>query len=90
MTARETPSSSTYPMEWTAADWQERLGGIPLQRIRMYPRPGMATERDVLEIHARTDRLCELIDGVLVEKPMGLRLKDLFAQAEPPKSTPDP
>jgi len=71
VTTAESTLLSTYPIEWTAADWQEHLGGIPLHRIRMYPRPGMATEKDVLEIHARTGRLCELVDGVLVEKPMG-------------------
>jgi Uma2 family endonuclease len=62
---------SAYPMDWTFADLQERLGGIPLERIRLYPRPGLATEEDVLDIHARTGRLCELVDGILVEKPMG-------------------
>ena len=39
----------------------------------------MATEEDVLEIHARTGRLCELVDGVLVEKPMGYRESQLAA-----------
>ena len=79
MSATTSPLSSAYPMEWTAADWQSGLGGIPLERIRMYPRPGMATEKDVLEIHARTGRLCELIDGVLVEKPMGFYESQLAA-----------
>ena len=55
----------------TLADLLERLGRIPLERIRFKPPPGTATERDVLEIAAREDRLCELVDGVLVEKPMG-------------------
>lgn len=71
---------STYPMEWTAADWQADLGGIPWNRIRMYPRPGMATEQDVLEVHARTGRLCELIDGVLVEKPMGFHESEVATE----------
>lgn len=62
---------SAYPMGWTFADLQQRLGGIPLERIHLYPRPGLATEEDVLEVHARTGRLCELVDGILVEKPMG-------------------
>src|SRR5262249_60651667 len=51
----------------------ERLGNVPPSRVRLQPPPGQATEQDVLEIHSRTKRLCELIDGVLVEKPMGLR-----------------
>jgi Uma2 family endonuclease len=37
----------------------------------MRPLPGTATEADVIAIHAREKRLCELVDGVLVEKPMG-------------------
>ncbi|MCH5376487.1 MAG: Uma2 family endonuclease, partial [Planctomycetes bacterium] len=42
-----------------------------MERIHLYPWPGLATEKDVVEIHARTGRLCELVDGILVEKPMG-------------------
>jgi len=53
---------------WTAADLVERFGPIPLWRIRLDPPPGSATEEDVLEIHDHEDRLCELVDGVLVEK----------------------
>jgi Uma2 family endonuclease len=55
------------------ADLVERLGGISLARIRFQPPPGLATEKDVLAIASHEDRLCELVDGVLVEKPMGLR-----------------
>jgi Uma2 family endonuclease len=57
----------------TMADLLDRLGGIPLNRIRFHPPPGTATEADVIEADTRHDRLCELIDGVLVEKAMGLR-----------------
>ena len=53
------------------ADLIERLGGIPPERIRLRPAPGTAKVKDVLEIESREDRLCELVDGVLVEKPMG-------------------
>ncbi len=63
--------ASGFPMDWTVADLQRRLGGIPLARIHLYPWPGLASEKDVLDVHARTGRLCELIDGILVEKPMG-------------------
>jgi Uma2 family endonuclease len=37
----------------------------------MNPLPGTATEQDVLDIEARENRLCELVQGVLVEKTMG-------------------
>jgi Uma2 family endonuclease len=56
------------------AELMEHLGGIPLERIRMRPPPGMATEADVLAAEREPrKRLCELIDGVLVEKAMGIR-----------------
>ncbi len=41
--------------------------GVPPERIRMRPPPGTATEEDVI----MTRPLCELIDGILVEKAMG-------------------
>jgi len=44
-----------------------------LERIRYQPLPGTATVEDVVRIEARENRLCELVDGVLVEKAMGFR-----------------
>jgi Uma2 family endonuclease len=55
----------------TVADVLERCQGIPPERIRLQPPPGTATEQDVIEINDRENRLCELIDGVLVEKAVG-------------------
>lgn len=55
----------------TLADLVRRLGDIPLTRIRMQPLPGTATERDLLRFNERKLGLCELVDGVLVEKPVG-------------------
>lgn len=56
-------------------EWPEiiarRFGAIPPWRVRSDPQPGTATERDVLRIHASEKRLCELVDGILVEKAMG-------------------
>jgi len=74
--ATATPTSTIelqadFPSNWSLADLQEHLGGVPLSRIRMFPPPGFATEEDVLQIVAHEDRLCELEDGILVEKPMG-------------------
>lgn len=59
------------PADWSLADVQRHLGNIPLERIRLFPPPGYATEEDVIEIEAREDRLYELEDGILVEKTMG-------------------
>ncbi len=55
----------------TLADLRERLGGVSLERIWFHPAPGTATEKDVIEAEERENRLCELVDGTLVEKAMG-------------------
>ena len=57
----------------TLADMLRRLGNVPLDRIRFHPAPGLATERDLLEVEQVENIACELIDGVLVEKGMGYR-----------------
>ena len=68
--ATDTPSAEPETFE----DVIEKLGGIPPSRIRAKPPPGMATEHDVIaEREGPKRRLCELIDGVLVEKPMGAK-----------------
>jgi len=55
----------------TLAELIERLGFIPPERIRLFPPPGTATETDVIARPDGVKRLCELVDGVLVEKAMG-------------------
>ncbi len=57
----------------TLADLLESLGGISPERVRMRPAPGTATVDDVVAADETEDRLCELIDGVLVEKARGFR-----------------
>ena len=52
----------------TVAELLHRLGDIPPERVRLRPTPGEATERDLLKPDGR---LCELVDGILVEKTMG-------------------
>ncbi len=56
----------------TLDDLCHRLGGVAPGRIRTHPAPGTATVEDVIEIEEREGVLCELIEGVLVEKVMGL------------------
>lgn len=63
-----------------AAEWLHDLGDVPPDRIIMDPWPGTATEKDLLTFVERDKRLCELIDGTLVEKPMGF-LESLVAVA---------
>lgn len=48
------------------------LGGISPKRVRFRPAPGTATVDDVERVRAKTRRICELVDGTLVEKVMGL------------------
>jgi Uma2 family endonuclease len=64
----------------TLADLRKRLGGIPLDRIWFRPAPGTATEKDVIEAEERENRLCELVDGTLVEKAMGFEESRLAAE----------
>jgi Uma2 family endonuclease len=68
MTTTLTPA---VPFE-DLAELLDRLGHVPPERIRLQPPAGTATEADVLAaLEAPRKRLCELIDGVLVEKAMG-------------------
>jgi Uma2 family endonuclease len=64
-------AKSPFPADWTVADLLAHFGDISPSRIRLFPAPGVAAERDVTAIHDREDRLYELVDGVLVEKVMG-------------------
>ncbi len=65
------PGPFVPPQQWTVADLLEHVGGVPSDRVWVVPAPGTATEQDLLDAAARSGRVCELIDGVLVEKPMG-------------------
>lgn len=64
----------------TIGELLEQLGGISPHRIRLRPPPGSATEKDLLDILNRTNRPCELVDGVLVEKVMGYPESTLACQ----------
>lgn len=64
-------ANSTATLE-TLADLIERIGNVPLDRVRLHPAPGTATVDDVLNLcDGEPKHLCELVDGVLVEKAMG-------------------
>lgn len=68
-------STATVPVaSESMADVLARLGDIPLERLRVPPAPGLATESDLLAaLEAPRKRICELIDGTLVEKALGFR-----------------
>jgi Uma2 family endonuclease len=58
---------------WTVADLYHRFGPIPFERIRQNPPPGSGTVDDVVRLNDHEDRLYELVDGILVEKTVGLQ-----------------
>src|SRR4029079_17869676 len=71
----DSPPAAPHPFEDVSslADLLDRLDGIPAERVRFFPAPGTATVNDVIAIQAKEKRLYELFDGVLVEKPTGIR-----------------
>lgn len=58
-------------IDMTVEELAARVGAVPLWRIRTDPPPGTATEDDVERLRREESVLCELIDGVLVEKAVG-------------------
>jgi Uma2 family endonuclease len=58
---------------WTVADLYRRFGPIPFERIRQNPPPGCGTVDDVVRLDDHEDRLCELVDGILVQKTGGFK-----------------
>jgi len=56
----------------TVADLLKRLGNVPPERVRLYPIPGTATEDDLIRVLDRENLPCELVNGTLVEKAMGV------------------
>jgi Uma2 family endonuclease len=74
LVADSTPVSPISPRAtnvWTLVDLAEKFGPLPASRIRPHPAPGTAVEQDVIDINDQENCLCELIDGVLVEKTVG-------------------
>lgn len=65
------PIQSVAPDPETIAELLKQLGDIPPERVRLKPTPGTATKRDLLRLLDKFNIQCELVDGTLVEKPMG-------------------
>lgn len=51
----------------------EELGDVPADRVLQNPSPGSATLFDLLSVNESRQNLCELVDGTLVEKTMGIK-----------------
>ena len=65
------PPSASFVRFPNFAEWWHSTGDVPLERIVTDPPPGTATEQDLLRMVGCEDRFVELIDGTLVEKPVG-------------------
>lgn len=56
----------------TLQDVLDYLGGVPADRVHLFPWPGTATQRDMIRPPTEPKKaICELIDGILVEKAVG-------------------
>lgn len=56
------------------ADLLAELGDIPPERVLLKPLPGTATEDDLIRLLDGPNKvICELVEGVLVEKAMGFK-----------------
>ena len=74
------PRRPAAPVIYTVADLLHQLGDIPPERVLWDPRPGTATEADVIRyVDAANKRLVELVDGTLVEKAVGVHQSFLAA-----------
>ncbi len=65
------PTQTTTFTPLNVAELVAHVGGVPGNRIRLSPAPGSATEADLIHACEVEKRLCELIDGTLVEKSTG-------------------
>jgi Uma2 family endonuclease len=71
MIIRTPTAELSLPTDWKFSDLLDRLGDVVPERIRLNPWPGQATDEDCTESKDRFGCLCEMVDGVLVEKVMG-------------------
>src|SRR4051794_23132230 len=76
--SKMSPLSPTVELR-TLGDLLSRIGGVAPDRIRIRPPPGTATEEDWLAADQNRGPACELVDGVLVEKPVCLKESILAA-----------
>ena len=55
------------------AEWLHSIGDVPPHRVLLDPPPGTVTLEQYIRLDGRVnDRLVELVDNTLVEKPMGM------------------
>jgi Uma2 family endonuclease len=69
---KSSPRTIVAPKFHNGDEFLHSIGDVPMSRVIFNPWPGTATEQDLLQFVEQDKRLCELIDGTLVEKPMGM------------------
>ena len=62
------PTAAPPFPEMTVKELASRVGAVPYSRVQPHPPPGQATEEDLQRVRRESGALCELLDGVLVEK----------------------
>jgi hypothetical protein len=67
----------------TLADVLHALGDIPADRVRLDPRPGTATVRDLIRLWKVEGKMCELVDRTLVAKPMAFPESNIVPRPGP-------
>ena len=67
----EVKALAPQPKFDTLADILAALGNIPAHRVLVHPFPGTAEEYHLDDPEIIKGRICELIDGTIVEKAMG-------------------
>jgi hypothetical protein len=73
VTAPKIPTSAA-PTFRTADEWLRSLGNVPLERIVFDPLPGTATIEETIHlVDGDENRAVELVNGTLVEKPVGFK-----------------
>ncbi len=76
---RPIPPSAPAEAPQISADLWRRIGDVPAERIFIEPRPGTATEADVIAARSLPERwISELVEGVLIMKAPGF-LGSVFA-----------
>jgi Uma2 family endonuclease len=63
---------SSVQRSWTVAGLYHRFRPILFSRIRHDPPPGSGIVDDVVRLNDHEDRLYELVDGILVQKTVGV------------------
>ena len=69
--------ANQFPIDQNSGRPTGSPGRVSLDRIRFRPSPGTAKLQDVIDIQSQEGKLCELVEGVLLEKAAGYNKSSL-------------